>query len=375
MESDGGVDEVKITGFIRDNGACGFYRVRQPLTVMKKNGADVNFIEKGDKAFDISHRIATTDLFVIPRPSENEILDFFPTARAYGKKIIVEHDDNLLEVSPLSQHYHEWGTEELTLEVGGKKVELWKDGHTLDITANRKRVDNVKRAIEEADALSVTTPELAQAYADFNDNIFCLPNCVDLNVWQKLPLKRKNKDEVRLFWAGGASHYEDWAQIQDMLPVLFDKYDNLKLVLMGTKFDGTIKNLPKDRVEFHPWVDTMAYPYKVPILDADIGLIPLHDTPFNRGKSAIKWIEQGALSVPCVTSALTPYIQMDEGGNGIFIENNAPDGWIEGLSMLIEDPMLRWKMGGEANDTVKRHFDINKEWKQWQEAYQKVIDG
>jgi glycosyltransferase involved in cell wall biosynthesis len=365
---------VKVTGFVRDNGACGFYRVTQPLTFLKKHGVDTNFIEKGDKAFDISHRISTSDLFVIPRPSENEILDFFPTARAYGKKIVVEHDDDLLHVSPLSQHYNEWGTEEFAIEMGGKKVELWKDGHTFDIAKNRKRIENVKRSIGEADALTVTTPELAKAYAEYNENIYCLPNCVDMEVWKQLPLV-KNKDEVRLFWSGGASHYEDWAQIAGMLKPLFEKHKEAKLVLMGTKFDGTLKGVPEDRIEFHPWVDTRAYPYKVPTLGADIGIIPLNDTIFNRGKSAIKWIEQASLSVPCVASAFTPYIEMDEGGNGIFIENNSVDGWIEGISMLIEDKMLRWDMGMKANETVKRNFDINKEWKQWVDAYQTVLDG
>jgi len=364
---------VKITGFIRDNGACGFHRVKQPLEALKKNGIDVSFIEKGDRANDISERIANSDLFVIPRPSETEIMDFFPTARAYGKKIVVEHDDNLLAVSPLSQHYHEWGTEEVKLDRGGKLVDLWIDGKTFDLKANRERIERVKQAISQADALTVTTPGLAEAYREYNDNIHILPNCVDLEVWKKLPLKRET-DEIRLFWSGGASHYEDWVQVQESLPVLFDKYDNLKLVILGTKFDGTLKGVPKDKIEYHKWVPTPAYPYKVQILDADIGIIPLRDTEFNRGKSNLKWIEQGALSVPCVTSAVTPYIESDEGGNGVFIENNSTEGWVKGVSLLIDDPMLRWDMGGKAYNTVKRNFDINTQWKQWEEAYRKVLE-
>ena len=365
---------MNVVGFIRDNGGCGFYRVRQPLEVMRNNGVKVNFIEKGDKAHDISSRITDADIFVVPRPSENEMLAFFPTVRAYGKKLIVEHDDNLLAVTPLSQHYKEWGTEEVKLERNGKLIDLWIDGKTIDIAANRERIDNVKRAINEADALTVTTAELAEAYKEYNENIFVLPNCVDLDLWKKLPLKKEN-DDIRLFWSGGASHYEDWVQIQEVLPVLFDKYKNLKLVLLGTKFDGTLRNIPADRIEHHQWVPTPAYPYKVSILNGDIGIVPLQDTLFNRGKSALKWIEQAALSIPCVTSALTPYIQMDEVNNGVFIENNSIEGWIQGLSILIEDPLLRWQMGGEAHNTVKRKFDINKEWKQWETAYKKVVEA
>ena len=42
---------MNIVGVVRDNGACGYYRVSLPLTTLKKNTEHkVGFVEKGDSA-------------------------------------------------------------------------------------------------------------------------------------------------------------------------------------------------------------------------------------------------------------------------------------------------------------------------------------
>ena len=101
-------------------------------------------------------------------------------------------------------------------------------------------------------------------------------------------------------------------------------------------------------------------------------IIPLVDNVFNRCKSPIKWIEMGALEVPCVTSYVSPYKEIATEGNGVFVDNDK-DAWIEGISMLIEDPILRAKIGGEAQRTVAAQFDINTQWTQWRDAYEGLL--
>ena len=86
-----------------------------------------------------------------------------------------------------------------------------------------------------------------------------------------------------------------------------------------------------------------------------------------------KWVEMGALEVPCVTSYVTPYKEHMTDDNGIFIENNDKDGWIDGISMLIEDKSMRLSMAESAHQTVRDNFDINKEWKQWENAYRSLL--
>ena len=82
-----------------------------------------------------------------------------------------------------------------------------------------------------------------------------------------------------------------------------------------------------------------------------------------------------ALAVPSVCSLVSPYKEMYNGANGVFVENNSVDGWVRGISALIEDPILRAKIGGAAQDYVLRHYDINTQYTQWVSAYKELLNG
>ena len=363
---------MNICYITRDNGACAYYRLILPMDTAAKNGHKTYKIEKGDNAEYIEEGITNCDVLVIARPVEPMMHRLIEMAQELGKKVVIDFDDDLWNVSPFSSHYAEWGLSEVILDTPTGKMDLWVDGKNIDLKTNQAKADCVAKACEMADLVTVTQPELAKVYSQYG-KVACLPNCVNMGLWEKLALKR-NPDEVRLYWSGGSSHFDDWTLLKDVLPVIMQKYANVKLVLMGMKFDGTLKNCPQDRIDFHPWVPTPAYPYKTSILDPDICIIPLVDNTFNRGKSNIKWVEQGAMGVPCVTSAVTPYIEAYNGRNGVFVANDT-ESWIAGISHLIDNPMERWQMGMEATRTVKANNDISTQWRQWIDTYQELLNG
>ena len=366
---------MRLTYWKRDDGACGYYRVELPLSTLTKHNKDVQTtrIMQGDTA-DRILKSFESDIFIIPRMNEVVLLDTMKELQRQGKKVVIDHDDDVFNISPLSPHYEEHGTENVKITLkDGSILPLWEDGKNIDLKKNRERMETTKKAVEVADLITVTTDILADVYRRYNSNVAVLPNCIDTNIWKPLPLKETN--EIRLFWAGGHSHYEDWCLLTDVLPTIIKKYANVKLVLMGAKFDATLRSIPQDRIEFHPWIHTMAYPYKVEILNPIIGIIPLQDTEFNRAKSPIKWVEMTSLGVPCVTSYVSPYKEIATENNGIFIEENDTEGWIKGISMLIEDREWRNKIGSKAQETVNALFDINKRYVDWYDTYSALIEG
>jgi glycosyltransferase involved in cell wall biosynthesis len=364
---------MKVMYYLRDAGACGYYRADLPMKTMSKwTGTPLARIVHGDP-IDKVLKMLDADVALLPRPSDEDMIEIIDVFREHGVKTVADHDDDVFHISPLSPHYADYGIEEVKYNIGGKIVDLWKDGHNFDLAKNRKRLDFFKRSLSRTDAISVTTEELAKSYREYNDNVLVLPNCVDLDNWYKLPLKRDN-EEIRLFWQGGSSHYEDWLLLKDVLPVIFDKYPQVHLHIMGCKWDSTLDGCDPNRWTFHPWVHNEAYHYAVREIDPDICLIPLTDTAFNRGKSPIKWVEQGASGVPSVTSYCTPYKEVYDGANGLFVENET-DAWIEGISYMIDNPLQRWDFGGKAKTTVRKNFDINKECLRWHDAYKELING
>lgn len=367
---------MKITYLLRDDGACGYYRLSLPLdTWGSKNGTEIYRVQKGDNAKTSVRLIQDSDIVVIPRLGHEED-DFFERVMEInkfgGKKLVVDHDDNMFSVSPFNPAYEDCGTQNVVTKFGvDEYVPTWVDGRNIDIERNVKRQEKLKDAMRVADMVTVTTEYLASVYRPYNKNIKALPNCIDMKLWQKIPIRQR--DDIRLYWSGGSSHCEDWQIIEDVLPVIMEKYSNVKLVILGQKFEGSLLKLPQDRIETHDWVPTVAYPYKTAILDPDICIIPLHDNIFNRCKSPIKWVEMGALEVPCVASYVSPYKEIATEQNGVFIEGNGTQDWIDGISLLIEDRILRAKMAGHAYRYVVDNFDINKRWVDWDNAYKELL--
>lgn len=91
--------------------------------------------------------------------------------------------------------------------------------------------------------------------------------------------------------------------------------------------------------------------------DCDIGLAPLPDTPFTRGKCSFKVLEYSASGIPVVASPIgtnSEYVQ--EGVTGFLADT--PRQWREKLSLLIENPSRRAEMGRRGRQYAQ-NYDVS----------------
>ena len=162
----------------------------------------------------------------------------------------------MFNINPTNPAYSEFGVKPVTIEVNGKEYTPWIDGENISFKENQKKLDTCKKACEMTDMITVTTPLLADVYKQFNKNVVDLPNCLDMRLWNRLPIVNK---DIRVIWAGGGSHFLDWMLLKDVLPVIMEKYRKVKFVMFGSTFPALLDSLPQDRVERHR-VHTSAYP-------------------------------------------------------------------------------------------------------------------
>lgn len=370
---------MKITYLARTDGACDYYRVDQPLKTLGRNMKGTHFVHRmsqgelitaADKDdMRILKWLVEADVVVVPRLWDYKIFHLLKEI-APQAKMVLEYDDNLFEVSPFSIHYEDHGVDEVRVKLAGSNelINLWVDGVNIDLAENRKKQVGAVKAMSEADLVTVTTDRLKSVLEVFNPNVAVLPNCIDFKIWQRANLM--SHKGVRLGWFGGASHYEDWCMVSNVLPELMINHPEVTLVLMGSKFDGTLKGIPQERIEFHEWVPTAAYPYKAVLLDLDLAIIPLRDSKFNRCKSPIKWLEMASLRIPSVCSMVPPYSDIATEDNGFWVEDNDAIAWQSALKVAIENAGLRQKVGNAAYETAKGGFDIDQKYKLWANAYE-----
>jgi glycosyltransferase involved in cell wall biosynthesis len=84
----------------------------------------------------------------------------------------------------------------------------------------------------------------------------------------------------------------------------------------------------------------------------DIAVAPLRDTPFNRSKSDLKFLEYSALGLPGVFSDIVPYNQsVRDGETGLLVPNGG-GAWHDAILRLAQDPMLRERIASAARAQV-----------------------
>jgi glycosyltransferase involved in cell wall biosynthesis len=89
----------------------------------------------------------------------------------------------------------------------------------------------------------------------------------------------------------------------------------------------------------------------------DIGVYPLPDDEWSRGKCGFKAIEFMACGVPVVASAIGVNREIIEDGvNGFLAATD--DDWVEKLRRLLDDPELRRRMGAAGRTTIEERYSL-----------------
>lgn len=365
---------IKILGFEREQGACGHYRIVQPLyKMLQQEKANILTIHPGngeDLEF-VAQKIIESDIIVFQRPADDRWLNFLKVAQKNGKIIVVDYDDNPFETSPLNPSYQYYGVKEYRYRwPDGKEDMLWENGKAgFDIEANITRRDYFRAAFKRADLVTTTTPILQKELQKINKNTAVLPNVIDFDLFEKADMVKK---EIRIGWQGGFSHYEDLYMIVPAIKKIVAKYPNVKFVFFGDmRFKNLFKDIPEDRIEAHHWVQRVAYNYKLALLNLDIGLCPVIDNTFNRCKSSIKYLEYSALGIPSIASNIPPYSpDIVDGETGLLVSEK---GWFNAMELLIEDKKLRLKMGESAYQNAYKNHNADKEAHKWVKAYEDLL--
>jgi glycosyltransferase involved in cell wall biosynthesis len=112
--------------------------------------------------------------------------------------------------------------------------------------------------------------------------------------------------------------------------------------------------LPGIDIEFVPWTEAS----EVAALQAcDIGVMPLDDSPWERGKCGYKLIQYMACGLPVVASPVEVNMEIVRPEkNGYLAQTD--DEWVEALGKLLSDAALRQKMGKAGRERVEKEYCI-----------------
>ena len=342
---------------------CSGYRIRKPLHGLGKyTDHNYHIIDSyKDSMEDIVKVLPEIDIVFMRPGAENgmfQIKNIFETKVKHKLKAkwVLDIDDNLDDVSPLSQFYKEYGLAEATYQ--GKK--LWEDGRDgFFLDKNRERLASLQWGLKNCDMVIVTTEKLAEHAREYNDNVYVNDNSIDLDVWWKG--NNKINKPLKIVWQGSPSHYEDWYEIKDGVNKILSEYD-VELLMLGSNYKGIFDEENLEKVKTLPWVKFDAHSYRMMSIQADIAIIPLADTNFNHNKSSIKWYEMSAMGIPSVVANVKPYADVIQ-HEKTAMAYNTPEEFYEGLKKLIENKGLRKNIGNAARLWIEKNKSLEVETK------------
>jgi glycosyltransferase involved in cell wall biosynthesis len=119
---------------------------------------------------------------------------------------------------------------------------------------------------------------------------------------------------------------------------------------MAPKFS----NIPAHRVEYVPWTRDSEIAM---LRRMTIGIMPLEDTLWTRGKCAFKMLCYMAAGVPVVVSPVgmnAEVLRLGELGIGAV----RADDWMESLSLLLAEPDVAVRMGTRGREIAVANFSL-----------------
>lgn len=215
------------------------------------------------------------DVVIFQRANGNDILGMINEVRRMGKKIILDHDDLLHEVSPAnpsSAHF------------------------------NKPQVkESVEKAFKYADWVTVSTPYLKEFYSKYfdKDKITIIPNGIDFTVTPMQPVKRDKMIDAkkRVMWRGSQTHLEDLATISNFW-VEMQRKTNVEIGIVGLPEFIARTLYPKTIVI--PWNNSLFQYFEMLKNSAPhYGVFPLTIDNFNQAKSnnfAMEMLVAGCIS-------------------------------------------------------------------------------
>ncbi len=212
-----------------------------------------------------------------------------------------------------------------------------------------KNAEKTSEIIRVADLIFAGNPYLRDYAKQFNENITIIPTTIDTEEYK--PVAHSNDGKVCIGWSGSITTIQHFKYAIPALEIIKKKYgERISIKVIG---DGNYKNEALNVISL-PWVK----PDEVKEISSfDIGIMPLPDDEWAKGKCGLKGLQYMALEVPTIMSPVGVNSEIIQDGENGFLATTTEE-WVDKISRLIESEELRKKVGKAARQTVIEKYSV-----------------
>jgi len=243
------------------------------------------------------------------------------------------------------------------LRILGKKIIFDFDDAIYLATKSRsnnfverfKSPNKASYIVKISDRIIAGNSLLSDFVKKFNKNVKVIPTCVDTDIYNNNDAGNK-RDVLTIGWIGSATTAEYLNELRGIFIELAKKYPCLNFKIIG----GELKIDGLDTITSKKWrlEDEIS-----DLRSIDIGIMPMPDSDWTRGKCGFKALLYMSMQIPCVCSPVGVNKEIIQDGVNGFLALSERE-WIDKLSALIENEDLRKRIGRAGRETVEESFSV-----------------
>jgi len=215
-------------------------------------------------------------------------------------------------------------------------------------------------AARAADRVIAGSPVLADWASEYNDDVVLIPSCVSPDAYTA-KIDYRVSDPPRLGWIGSPDN-ETYLRVLEPVLLELNRRTGARLTIIGTTRPtlGGLERLA-DRI---PWSEVAQ---REALAALDVGLFPLPDEPYTRGKCAYKLLQYAAAGVPAVATPVGVNAQiLTELG---MPAATAPAEWLGAVLELLDASVeARSRLGRGAREVISERYSYDAWQSQWRQA-------
>ncbi len=184
-------------------------------------------------------------------------------------------------------------------------------------------------------------------------NVAVIPTVVNLD---RYPIQEKTFVDAevyslpRIVWIGSPSTVHYLKLLREPLQILAERQAFVLRVIGGAV------DIPGVQMEVLPWSEATEFSK---IRACNVGVMPLLDSSWERGKCGYKLIQYMACGLPVVASNVGVNTEIVQHGENGFLANTRED-WVVALGRLLGDERLSAQLGVAGRQQVERSYCIQK---------------
>lgn len=213
--------------------------------------------------------------------------------------------------------------------------------------------NKVKQICRWSDTVSCGNAYLAHYARQFNKKVVINPTTIDCETMHNpaLFVVKKKTNKVVIGWTGSHSTLKYLVLLEPVLQKLEDQFEQVSFLVIADQRP----QLQLNRLDFIIWNPQTEVE---DLLNIDIGIMPLPEDEWAKGKCGFKALQYMALEIPAVISPVGVNTEIiTEGVEGFLCRTD--EEWSLALRKLILDKTLRDALGKRGRQKVVNHYSVS----------------